>query len=148
MTFLVNGFLHGLNKGNNVLCNSRCIVEDNPFYSSSFLSLSFSSPQTEVRQITKKISFLNEKLDSFGALVEPRENAFIRFLEEPLPGTPSHSRAFSRAELETRMGELGFIHTSTTFPSLCTVELESCTVNLACQVTDGGTIWLLRCEVA
>ena len=35
--------------------------------------------QIEVRNITKKISDLNEKLDMSTTLSEPRENAFIRF---------------------------------------------------------------------
>ncbi|XP_075237718.1 tripartite motif-containing protein 3-like isoform X2 [Lycorma delicatula] len=75
----------------------------------------------EVRNITQRISSLGEKLDSAGALSEPRENAFLAC------DLPPDTLSRLDAALET----LGRVRTSTTFPSLSTVQIKDpCTVNL------------------
>lgn len=68
----------------------------------------------EVRNITQRISSLGEKLDSAGALSEPRENAFLAC------DLPPDTLSRLDAALET----LGRVRTSTTFPSLSTVQVK------------------------
>ena len=71
--------------------------------------------QIEVRNITKKISDLNEKLDVSTTLAEPRENAFMKFEYE-------HNSALD--DLVTALSEFGRIKISKTFPALCTARVD------------------------
>ena len=77
--------------------------------------------QIEVRNITKKISDLNEKLDVSTTLAEPRENAFMRFEYE-------HNTALQ--DLVTALGQFGRIKISKTFPSLCTASISTLVTHL------------------
>jgi hypothetical protein len=70
----------------------------------------------EVRNITQRIGSLSEKLDAAGTLGEPRENAFL---------TCDFTHNDSCATLEAALSQLGRVRTSTTFPSLCTAQLNS-----------------------
>jgi tripartite motif-containing protein 2/3 len=71
--------------------------------------------QVEVRNITQRIGSLSEKLDAAGTLGEPRENAFL---------TCDFTHNDSYTALETALSKLGRVRTSTTFPSLCTAQLN------------------------
>ncbi|XP_049778139.1 tripartite motif-containing protein 2-like isoform X1 [Schistocerca cancellata] len=71
--------------------------------------------QVEVRNITQRIGSLTEKLDAAGPLGEPRENAFLAC---------DFSHNDSLKTMESALVTLGRVRTSTTFPSLCTVNLE------------------------
>ena len=71
--------------------------------------------QVEVRNITQRIGSLSEKLDAAGTLGEPRENAFL---------TCDFTHNDSYTTLETALSKLGRVRTSTTFPSLCTAQLN------------------------
>ena len=82
--------------------------------------------QVEVRNITKKISDLNEKLDISTTLSEPRENSFIQF-------ECKHNAAMT--DLVACLSRFGRIRISTTYPSLCTASLERATVHLSTTVT-------------
>jgi hypothetical protein len=64
-----------------------------------------------VRNITKKISDLNEKLDTTSTLSEPRENSFLRYEYK-------HNDALR--EIAKAVGHFGRIAVSTTFPALST----------------------------
>ncbi|CAM1311867.1 Uncharacterised protein g5823 [Pycnogonum litorale] len=77
--------------------------------------------QVEVRNISKKISELNEKIDSVSSLVEPRENSYIRYESE-------HNDA--RNCVQTALSSFGCVHVSKTFPPLCTAFAHPATVNL------------------
>lgn len=66
----------------------------------------------QVRHITKRISELSSQLDSFASLRHPRENAYI------LCKTQS-----DLTSLETAVST--DIHTSTTYPPLCTLKLQN-----------------------
>ena len=66
--------------------------------------------QIEVRNITKKISDLNEKLDISTTLLEPRENSFMKFEFK-------HNSALS--DLMNALNDFGRIRISKTFPALC-----------------------------
>lgn len=83
----------------------------------------------EVRNITKKISDLNCKLDTVSTLSEPRENSYIEYLVvERSTGEP-HDQAFDQ-KLNELVLELGQIKTSKTFPSLCRVTMDTAIANL------------------
>ncbi|XP_013786616.2 tripartite motif-containing protein 2-like [Limulus polyphemus] len=77
--------------------------------------------QVEVRDITKKISELNEKIDSVKNFMDPRENAFIKY--EHL-----HNSAFS--EIEAALNVFGRIKTSKTFPALCSADVKNTSAHL------------------
>lgn len=70
--------------------------------------------QVEVRYITQRISSLGEKLDSASVLGEPRENAFLT----------CDLAADALTRLDTALATLGRVRTSTTFPSLSTVQVK------------------------
>ena len=73
--------------------------------------------QIEVRNITKKISELNTKLDAVQQLAEPRENSFMEFCRrEDAPYCEEIRRA---------LRDVGTIKTSKTFPSLCRAALDT-----------------------
>ncbi|XP_066253109.1 tripartite motif-containing protein 3-like isoform X2 [Euwallacea similis] len=71
--------------------------------------------QVEVRNITQKIEILTEKLDTAFSLGEPRENAFL---------TCDFTLNDSLDQIQQHLGILGKVRTSTTFPSLCTAQME------------------------
>merc|ERR1719499_2966661 len=78
--------------------------------------------QVEVRNITKKISDLNCKLDTITQLSEPRENSYIEFCR---------IRGVSYQEAVKRMlTDVGKVKTSRTFPSLCRANMETAIANL------------------
>ncbi|GFR94523.1 tripartite motif-containing protein 2-like [Elysia marginata] len=67
--------------------------------------------QVEVRNITKKISDLNDKLDTTSTLSEPRENSFLRYEYK-------HNDALR--EIAKAVAQFGAVRVSTTFPALTT----------------------------
>ncbi|XP_075977823.1 tripartite motif-containing protein 3-like isoform X1 [Anticarsia gemmatalis] len=72
--------------------------------------------QVEVREVSSRAAALGARLGDAAALAEPRENAFLAV-------DFAHNDAQQRfAEALT---ELGRVRTSTTFPGLCTLSLES-----------------------
>jgi hypothetical protein len=77
--------------------------------------------QVEVRNITKKISQLNTKLDAVNQLSEPRENSYILFQRS----NKSYDDVVKRL-----LTDVGKIKTSKTFPSLCRVTMETSIANL------------------
>ncbi|XP_013385900.1 tripartite motif-containing protein 2-like [Lingula anatina] len=82
--------------------------------------------QIEVRNITKKISDLNEKLDTTTTLSEPRENAFIKY-------DYKHNSAYK--DFVNTLNNFGKVKVSTTFPSLSTATIECATTFLKSTVT-------------
>ena len=82
--------------------------------------------QVEVRNITKRISDLNEKLDISSTLAEPRENAYMKF-------EVKHNSALQ--DLHSSLSNFGRIKISTTFPALCTAKLEPLVTHLKATVT-------------
>ncbi|XP_047481478.1 tripartite motif-containing protein 2-like isoform X1 [Penaeus chinensis] len=81
--------------------------------------------QVEVRNITKKIAHLNTKIDSLSTLVEPRENAFLRFESQ-------HNEAFEH--IQTTIEDYGRVMTSKTFPSLCFMKAKKAMTHLRSEV--------------
>jgi tripartite motif-containing protein 2/3 len=77
--------------------------------------------QVEVRNITKKISQLNMKLDAVNQLAEPRENSYILFQRS--------NKSFDDVVART-LKDVGQIKTSKTFPSLCRVTMETSIASL------------------
>ncbi|KAL0267807.1 UNVERIFIED_CONTAM: hypothetical protein PYX00_009961 [Menopon gallinae] len=71
--------------------------------------------QVEVRNITQRISCLGEKLDAASSLSEPRENSFL---------TCDFSNSDALSKLAESLKRLGRVRSSTTYPSLCTYDLE------------------------
>lgn len=78
--------------------------------------------QVEVRNITKKISDLNSKLDTISQLSEPRENCYIEFCR--ITGV-SYQETVKRL-----LSDVGRIKTSQTFPSLCRANMDTAIKNL------------------
>lgn len=76
--------------------------------------------QVEVKNITKKINDLGEKIDSVNGLLEPRENCFIRY-------EMSHNLVET---IQKAVNEFGSIRTSKTFPSLCLASVGKCSAHL------------------
>lgn len=66
--------------------------------------------QVDVRNITSKISDLNEKLDVSATLVEPRENAFMAF---------EHRHNTAANDFALALSQFGKVTISKTFPALC-----------------------------
>ncbi|RUS88864.1 hypothetical protein EGW08_003409 [Elysia chlorotica] len=82
--------------------------------------------QVEVRNITKKISDLNDKLDTTSTLSEPRENSFLRYEYK-------HNEALR--EIAKAVAQFGTVRVSTTFPALTTaVENRRATAHLRSSV--------------
>ncbi|BFZ22864.1 hypothetical protein BsWGS_25902 [Bradybaena similaris] len=81
--------------------------------------------QVEVRNITKKISDLNEKLDTTSTLSEPRENSFLRYEYK-------HNDALR--EVAKAISNFGAIRVSTTFPALTTAEVKRAVAHLRALV--------------
>eukprot|EP00095_Tigriopus_kingsejongensis_P011158 maker-scaffold259_size234575-snap-gene-1.18 protein:Tk11158 transcript:maker-scaffold259_size234575-snap-gene-1.18-mRNA-1 annotation:"tripartite motif-containing protein 3" len=79
--------------------------------------------QVEVRNITKKISDLNCKLDTVSTLSDPRENSYIQYL---VPGDYDDTLH----KIIESLDSLGKIKTSKTFPSLCRATMETAIAHL------------------
>ncbi len=110
-------------------------------------------PQIDVRSISKGISYLNDKLDTIASLTEPRENAFLRYQDNPVSESSS-SQTTTRAsappqthdsstqlslhqpsqhqptpgtagfvDIARCLAAFGRIAVSTTYPALCTAKL-------------------------
>ena len=82
--------------------------------------------QVEVRNITKKIGDLNEKLDSTSNLSEPRENSFVKFEYK-------HNNILK--DISKNMSDFGRIQVSNTFPSLCMGKIGPAIAHLKSNVT-------------
>ena len=78
--------------------------------------------QVEVRNITKKISELNNKLDAVNQLSEPRENSYMVFTRNENTDYSEHIR--------NALKNVGSVKTSKTFPSLCRATLETVICNI------------------
>ncbi|KAH9279784.1 Tripartite motif-containing protein 3 [Echinococcus granulosus] len=97
----------------------------------------------DVRSISKGISYLNDKLDTIASLTEPRENAFLRYHDNP-PSPPSLQQSVrgecsaltaatrtttpqpgsaSFVDIARCLAAFGRIAVSTTYPPLCTAKL-------------------------
>ncbi len=95
-----------------------------------------------MRNITKKISDLNCKLDTVSTLSEPRENSYIeyRVSKGSSNGGNDGNEVGSEAQQQQRdlvlssltadLSKLGEIKTSKTFPSLCRATLETAIAHL------------------
>lgn len=77
--------------------------------------------QVEVRNITSKISDLNDKLDVCSTLAEPRENTFMQF---------EHAHDGALEDVIAILTGFGRIRISKTFPALCTAQLEPAVIHL------------------
>ena len=95
--------------------------------------------QVEVRQITKKISDLNCKLDTVSTLSEPRENSYILYVLAGLSDSAEQDGCTfmenSTQETVVRkvsqiLKSMGQIKTSKTFPSLCRATMDTAIANL------------------
>jgi len=87
--------------------------------------------QVEVRNITKKISDLNCKLDTVSTLSEPRENSYIEYVLGSSPNQRSEADpAEVMADMEGLLTGMGRIKTSKTFPSLCRATMDTAIANL------------------
>ncbi|CAH2232804.1 jg16587 [Pararge aegeria aegeria] len=75
--------------------------------------------QVEVREVSSRAAALGARLGDAAALAEPRENAFLAV-------DFAHNNAQQR--FAEALAELGRVRTSTTFPGLCTLQLESACV--------------------
>ncbi|CAH0585748.1 unnamed protein product [Chrysodeixis includens] len=75
--------------------------------------------QVEVREVSSRAAALGARLGDAAALAEPRENAFLAV-------DFAHNDAQQR--FAEALAELGRVRTSTTFPGLCTLQLESACV--------------------
>ena len=78
--------------------------------------------QVEVRNITKKISELNNKLDAVNQLSEPRENSYMVFTRNENTDVSEH--------IKNALKNVGSVKTSKTFPSLCRASLETVICNI------------------
>jgi len=87
--------------------------------------------QVEVRNINRKISDLNCKLDTVSTLSEPRENSYIEYV---LSSSPNQRQENDPAEIlgdmENLLIKMGQIKTSKTFPSLCRASMDTAIANL------------------
>lgn len=73
--------------------------------------------QVEVRNISKKINGLKEKLDSINTMMDPKENCFLRF---------EHLHNSAIDSIQRSVDHFGSIRTSNTFPSLCIANIGRC----------------------
>lgn len=79
------------------------------------------SHQVDLRNITKKIEELNEKIDSINGLLEPRENCFIRY---------EHLHNSAVNSIQTAVNSFGTVRSSKTFPPLCEANIGKCVAKL------------------
>lgn len=82
--------------------------------------------QVEVRNITKKIIDLNEKLDATSVLSEPRENHFIKYEFK-------HNNSYK--DILNALSVFGRVRVSTTFPALSTAKIGKAITHLSSVVT-------------
>lgn len=82
--------------------------------------------QVEVRNITRKIGDLNEKLDATSTLAEPRENSFLCYEYK-------HNNAYR--EVLNAVSRFGGIKVSTTFPALSTACVGKAVTHLQSTIT-------------
>ena len=83
--------------------------------------------QVDVRNITTKIGDLNEKLDISATLMEPRENAFLRF---------DYMHNSSIDDLKSSLYNFGKISVSKTFPALCSATLvKKASIRLSYEIS-------------
>lgn len=75
----------------------------------------------EVKNITKKINDLGEKIDSVNSLLDPRENCFIRY---------EHLHNEAVESIQTAVNDFGSIRTSKTFPPLCIASVTKSSAHL------------------
>jgi len=85
----------------------------------------------DVRNITSKISDLNEKLDMSATLVEPRENAFMAFEWR-------HNAA--GADMSVALSQFGKVTISKTFPALCVAAGTPLRQSIAAHLRAGVTV--------
>lgn len=78
--------------------------------------------ETDVKNLSKKISDLTEKNDIALALFTPRENCFICFENNNLQS--------SLGKIQDSIDNFGNIRTSKTYPPHCTSKIEQCSTNL------------------
>jgi len=89
--------------------------------------------QVEVRNITKKISDLNCKLDTVSTLSEPRENSYIEYVLGSSPNQRCEADPSEVLnEIDLTLRGMGRIKTSKTFPSLCRASMDTA---IACLET-------------
>ena len=77
--------------------------------------------QVEVRNISKKINDLKDKLDSINTMLDPKENCFLRF---------EHLHNSAIDSIQECVNNFGSIRTSNTFPSLCVATVGRCSAHL------------------
>jgi len=82
--------------------------------------------QIDVRNITTKISDLNEKIDSIASLQDPRENCFIRY---------EHLHNSAVNNIQKAVNSFGSLRTSKTFPSTCIVTIGKCSAKVKTSAT-------------
>jgi len=78
--------------------------------------------QVDVRNITKKISEINGKLDTVSQLAEPRENSYIEFIKDE---SSTHLQ-----DIDQKLQNAGIIKSSKTFPSLCRLTMNTVIAHL------------------
>lgn len=77
--------------------------------------------QVEVRNISKKINDLTDKLDSINTMLDPKENCFLRF---------EHLHNSAIDSIQKCVNNFGSLRTSNTFPSLCTASVGRSSAHL------------------
>ena len=77
--------------------------------------------QVEVRNISKKINDLKDKLESINTMLDPKENCFLRF---------EHLHNSAIDNIKECVHNFGSIRTSNTFPSLCAATVGRCSAHL------------------
>lgn len=77
--------------------------------------------QVEVRNISKKINDLKDKLDSINTMLDPKENCFLRF---------EHLHNSAIDNIQECVNNFGSVRTSNTFPSLCVATVGKCSAHL------------------
>ncbi|PAA55505.1 hypothetical protein BOX15_Mlig026643g1 [Macrostomum lignano] len=96
--------------------------------------------QMDVMAITKKISDLNAKLDTFAGLSEPRENAYMEFSRDSSASGVANANVVDDEclrSVEAALQRCGKVRVSTTHPGLCSVQLlsgaDAATAGLRCS---------------
>jgi len=90
--------------------------------------------EVEVRNITKKISDLNCKLDTVSALSEPRENCYLEFRSPSSTVLGDKADAALKARLTQALDKdtIGRVCSSRTLPSLCRCTMGTVITHLEC----------------
>lgn len=90
--------------------------------------------QMDVRNITRKISELNESLDAANCLAEPRENSFVRY-NERCESASQLKDVSNMQQLKHGLSQFGKVYTSRTFPPLCELSAFSSAAHLTTTLT-------------